>query len=119
LHNCLNCASELEVDRVRCAACGLEYTGRFSLPRLARLSSEQQALAERLLVAGGNLKEVALAEGVSYPTLRKRVDALIGALQALRESDEARSAKLLDDVESGRIKPEEAARLMKEMSGGR
>jgi hypothetical protein len=119
MHHCLNCQGQLAVERLRCPACALAYDGRFSLPRLARLAAEQQVLAERVLLAGGNLKEVALAEGVSYPTLRKRLDALIEGLQALRDEDEAAAARLLDEVEAKRMKPEEATRLMKEMGGGR
>lgn len=102
-----------------CSDCGLGFDGRFSTPRLARLSAEQQALAERILLTGGNLKEVALAEKVSYPTLRKRVDALIESLESLRESDREASRRLLEEVETGRARPEEAARLMREMNGGR
>ena len=119
MHHCLNCQQQLAIERLRCSACALGYEGRFSLPRLARLTAEQQQLAERLLLAGGNLKEVALAEGVSYPTLRKRLDALIEGLQALRDEDEAASSHLLGEVEAKRMKPEEATRLMKEMGGGR
>ena len=119
MQHCLNCQTSLVIERVRCPACALSYDGRFSLPRLARLTGEQQALAERLLLASGNLKEVALGEGVSYPTLRKRLDALIERLQTLRDEDQQAASRLLDEVEGKRMKPEEAARLMKEMGGGR
>jgi hypothetical protein len=119
MHHCLNCGGALGVARLTCQDCALGYEGRFSLPRLARLPGELHALAEQILLAGGNLKEVALAEGVSYPTLRKRVDVLIEALTSLRAADRTASEKLLDEVEAGRIHPEEATRLMKEMSGGR
>lgn len=118
MHHCLNCDGELRVERLTCPNCALGYEGEFSLPRLARLPTGLQALAERILLAGGNLKEVALAEGVSYPTLRKRVDGLIEALGELRAADQAAAARLFDEVEAGRVKPEEATRLMKEMSGG-
>jgi hypothetical protein len=75
-------------------------------------------LAERIVLAAGNLKEVAQAMGVSYPTLRKRLDAVIASLRELRKADESRAQALLDDVEGGRLAPEAAARLIKEMSGG-
>ena len=119
MHHCLNCSGEIEIERTSCRSCGLAYEGRFSLPRLARLPAEYHALAERILLAGGNLKEVAGVENVSYPTLRKRVDALIQALDSLRAADEARAEQWLEAVEAGRMTPDEAARRMKESSGGR
>lgn len=94
------------------------YEGTFCLPRLARLAPEHQRLAEQIVLAAGNLKEVARGMGVSYPTLRKRLDAAITALGALRKDDESRTQALLDDVEAGRLTPEAAARLIKEMHGG-
>jgi hypothetical protein len=119
MHQCPSCQSELTVERLRCPACGLHYGGTFALPRLARLTPEQQDLAERILLAAGNLKEVAAALEVSYPTLRKRLDAMITALAALREADAAETRRLLDAVEAGGLRAEEAARLIREMSGGR
>ena len=116
--NCPNCARQLEIARLRCTACGLSYEGSFSIPRLGRLAPEEQRLVEQIVLAGGNLKEVGRVLDVSYPTLRKRLDALILALRELRTEDEARAKALLDEVEAGRLAPEAAARLIKEMSGG-
>jgi hypothetical protein len=118
MHHCSTCHSDLEAERLRCSACGLAYEGRFGLPRLARLGPAEQDLAERVLLAAGNLKEVAAAIEVSYPTLRKRLDALILALHGLGEADEARTRALLDEVAAGTRSAEEAARLIKEMNGG-
>lgn len=118
MHHCPSCQGDLRVERLRCAACGLQYGGSFASPRLARLSAEQQDLAERVLLAAGNLKEVAAALEVSYPTLRKRLDALIAALAELRETDAAETGRLLAAVQAGRLRAEEAARLIREMNGG-
>jgi hypothetical protein len=115
---CSNCRGILESSRLRCKSCDLAYEGTFCLPRLARLPPEHQRLAERIVLAAGNLKEVAQAMGVSYPTLRKRLDVVIASLRELRKADESRAQALLDDVEGGRLAPEAAARLIKEMSGG-
>lgn len=118
MQHCGICHNALEAERLRCTACGLAYEGRFVLPRLARLGPAEQDLAERVLLAAGNLKEVAGAIEVSYPTLRKRLDALILRLRALREADQAGTRALLDEVEAGTRSVEEAARLIKEMNGG-
>ncbi len=118
MYQCVNCYNVLAAERLHCSACGLSYEGRFGLPRLARLGPAEQDLAERVLLAAGNLKEVARIIEISYPTLRKRLDALILRLGALRDADETRTLALLDEVEAGTRRAEEAARLIKEMNGG-
>jgi hypothetical protein len=96
----------------------MTYEGDISQARLARLTPEQQHLAEQILLASCNLKDVAQSLEVSYPTLRKRLDGLIAALRALKDADTAAAQKLLDQVEAGDLRPEEAARRIKEMNGG-
>ena len=117
MHQCINCQSSLSVATVHCDTCAISFTGSFELPRLARLSPAQQHLAEQLVLAAGNLKQMAAALEVSYPTLRKRLDDLVEAIHQLRLNDEARAATLLESVAHGDSTPETAARLIKEMSG--
>ena len=118
MHRCPQCSGTVEIRHLACAACGLGLEGRFRLPRLARLSPELQELVEQLVLAGTNLKDVALRLEVSYPTLRKRLDQLIEALRRLCEEDEAETRALLEEVQHGRMRAEEAARLIKELRGG-
>jgi hypothetical protein len=86
-------------------------------PRLGRLTPENADLAERLLLAAGNLTAVAAEIGISHPTARKRVDGLITELTALRDRDQEEADRILRDVEQGLMKPEEGARLIGEMNG--
>jgi hypothetical protein len=108
----------LNVTRVACQACGLTYEGAFQAPRLARLDGNNQHLIELVVLAAGNLKEVAAELEISYPTLRKRLEAVIDELRGLQRQDDATCQSLLDDVEAGRMAPEEASRLIKELQGG-
>lgn len=119
VNTCFQCHGPLEPIRLACERCRFEISGRFEMPRLARLSVEHQDLAERILMSGGNLKEVAEAVGVSYPTLRKRVDEMIEALGTLRMADQQKADAFLEAVENGNMRPEEAARRIGEMGGGR
>jgi hypothetical protein len=82
---CPGCASELVAKRLECAHCGTAVEGAFSLPLLARLTPAEQEFALNFLKCGGALKDLARVYGVSYPTVRNRLDALmarIGQLQA-------------------------------------
>lgn len=117
MQQCLNCQSSLTVAKLRCDTCSVTYAGDFSLPRLARLAPQQQHLAEQLVLAAGNLKLMAATLEISYPTLRKRLDELVDALGALRVQDDMQVSELLKSVETGALKPETAARLIKELNG--
>jgi hypothetical protein len=77
---CPICAGELAVTRLHCRSCGTSLEGDFNVGRFARLSREQFALLESFLRSKGNLKEMERELGISYPTVRARVDALLRAL---------------------------------------
>src|SRR6187401_1125642 len=77
---CPVCAKELSVTRLHCRSCGTSLEGDFSVGRFGRLSREQLALLESFLRSRGNLREMERELGISYPTVRGRVDALVRAL---------------------------------------
>lgn len=117
--SCPICNQSMTVTRLECAYCKVRLEGVFSLPRLARLDRDHLQLAEQLILAGGNLKELAEQLGTSYPTLRKRLDHLIDALLALKRSDERQTQVWLDAVEEGVMPAEEASRRIEELTFGR
>lgn len=84
---CPICSGELAVTRLHCRSCGTTLEGDFNVGRFARLSRDQFALLESFLRSRGNLKEMERELGISYPTVRARVDALIRAL-GLGDGDE-------------------------------
>jgi hypothetical protein len=77
---CPVCAGELEISRLHCGTCGTTIEGQFGVGRFGRLSHEQMALLESFLRSRGNLKEMERALGISYPTVRARVESLVQAL---------------------------------------
>ena len=84
---CPICSGELAVTRLHCRSCGTTLEGDFNVGRFARLSREQFALLESFLRSRGNLKEMERELGISYPTVRARVDLLLRAL-GLGDGDE-------------------------------
>lgn len=54
---------------------------------------------------------------LSYPTIRKQVDAMIEELVALRDQDNKTIEHVLVDVEKGKLKSEEGLRLIRELNG--
>ena len=77
---CPVCAGELAVTRLRCGACGTTIEGEFGVGRFARLTRDQTVLLESFLRSRGNLRDMERELGISYPTVRVRVEALVRAL---------------------------------------
>jgi hypothetical protein len=77
---CPVCAGELTITRLHCRSCGSALEGEFGVGRFGRLDRDQLALLESFLRSRGNLKEMERELGISYPTVRGRVDALVRAL---------------------------------------
>jgi len=117
MKHCLACQSSLTPTKLKCHECGVVYEGMFYFPRLMRLSADNMKLAEAFLLCGGNLKELSEQLGLSYPTLRKHVDAMIKDLAALREQDQHTIESILDDIDKGKLKSEKGLRLIREING--
>ena len=80
---CPSCGARLKVRRLACPACDTAVEGDFSLPLLARLDPGEQELIQ----SGGSLKELASRYGISYPTVRNRLDALIEKVNPLSQPE--------------------------------
>jgi hypothetical protein len=80
ISTCPVCSGELAVTRLHCRSCGTTLEGEFSVGRFGRLTREQLALLESFLRSRGNLRDMERELGISYPTVRGRVEALVRAL---------------------------------------
>ena len=77
---CPVCSGELTIARLHCRSCGTALEGEFGVGRFGRLDRDQMGLLESFLRSRGNLKEMERELGISYPTVRGKVDALIRSL---------------------------------------
>ena len=115
---CPACEGPLGVKVLFCPSCGTEVHGQFALNEFALLPKEHLDFLRLFVRARGNLKEVERILGVSYPTVRARLDALLKALGY--EAEEERGGERLEVLEAlrrGEITVEEAvARLKGERS---
>ncbi len=77
----------LVITEMQAVESGITIRGRFEVPRFARLSGEQARYLETFLKCRGMLNSVERELGISYPTARARLDAVLKALDlhAVRE----------------------------------
>ena len=103
---CPVCGGELMVTRLHCSACDTTIEGTFGAGRFARLGREQTLLLESFLRSRGNLRDMERELGISYPTVRARVEALVRALgfgpRDEAEATAAAAATAADDILAGR-----------------
>lgn len=84
-------------------------------PWLAHLADEDYQFIKRFILASGSLKELAAGYGVSYPTIRLRLDQLIERIRKLDASppSDAFDARVRLLVASGALTPELAKDLLR------
>ena len=95
---------------------GVELSGEFELPPLARLRYEDQVFVSEFVRNHGSLKDMEKAFGISYPTVKNRLNRIIEQLQlvtvetvvALQPEDD-----VLALLESGEISAAEAMERLK------
>ena len=75
--------------------------GDYLLPTLSRLGSEDQQFALAFILGSGSLKEMARLYGVSYPTVRNRLDELIARLNRIAETQKKEAADDAAGVRAG------------------
>ena len=111
--DCPYCGSPMHVTRMACGHCNCSVEAQFPMSRLGVLPVEHQKFIEMFVLAGGNLKEIAEQVGVSYPTIRSRLDKVIEALRAEIGKTRRVRGDVLDAVDPGKSNAEQAAKLIK------
>ncbi len=107
---CPSCGDRLVVVRMVCAGCGTEVTGEFDTCPVCSLEGESAELFRLFMDARGNLKEVQRKLGVSYPTVRQRIDRMFRELGGDRMPMEP--SEVLRMLREGTIDVERAERLL-------
>ena len=106
ISTCPVCASELAVTRLHCQSCGTTLEGDFTVGRFGRLSRDQLTLLESFLRSRGNLREMERELGISYPTVRSRVEALVRALGFGPRADADDADEATTEPAAGRTREE-------------
>ena len=114
---CPICNELLEVTRLHCRQCDTSIEGHFSLGRFYRLTPEQLLFVETFVRCEGKINRVEDELGISYPTVRNRLNEVIRALGYEVREEEALSTEqrrsILGQLAEGHISSEEAVKLLK------
>lgn len=120
--NCPSCGKPLTVTQLSCPSCSISVSGRFERGcKFCALDEEQRRLLDVFLSCRGVIRDMEKALGLSYPTVRSRIDALLTALSYAParpepEEVEVRRLEVIARLEAGEITAEEAVKLLEELA---
>jgi hypothetical protein len=102
----------LVVERVRLANKDIFIEGNFELPQLARLSLEDQVFIAAFVRTHGSIKEMEKVFGVSYPTIKSRLNRVAQMLEFVETDPVPSRAEILERLKRGEIGAQDAIREM-------
>ena len=98
----------LVIERVRIPEKDLAIEGLFELPQLARLNLEDQVFIIAFVRSHGSIKEMEQTFGVSYPTIKSRLNRIGNSLEFVDSNPTPSRAEILDRLQRGEIKAQDA-----------
>ena len=123
LLKCPSCEGNLTVTSLGCPECSINIDGEFALPQLLKLTRAQIDFIEVFIKNRGIIREVERELGISYPTVRARLDEVIQALgyssksapeDGIESAGAERRRIVLAELKAGKLTPEEALAQLNE-----
>lgn len=132
-NQCPSCGAQLIITECKCPACQLQMRGEFQPGQISALSDEAWTFIKVFLSARGNLTEVERVLGISYPTIRNKLDEINNVLNHTDAADELRRNQpggtleiaptsvedtrkdILQQVADGRLSPTAAVQKLREV----
>ena len=114
IHNCPVCGSGLRVTRLRCPSCNTVIEGDFQAERLLSLNAQQRSFVLSFLRNRGNIREMEKQLGISYPTVRSRMDDIIQAIDgaSATKTPPLTRKQILEMLAKGEITQEDAMAMI-------
>lgn len=114
---CPSCDGRLIITEVCCSDCRTGVRGGFELSEFSALPADEENFLRVFLAARGSVKEVGAQLGISYPTVKARLESLLNALGlgAMRAAVRQRRLEVLERLERGEIKAAEAVAQLRRL----
>jgi hypothetical protein len=110
--SCPICQSEIKVTEIRCRKCKSVIQGEFDLCKFCRLNDQQKYFVEVFIKNRGNIKEIERELGISYPTVRNKLDQVILVLGHKFETTAIDKKEVLEKLKKAEITKDEALKLL-------
>jgi len=114
---CPECHQPLRVGRMSCPACKVAVEGEFEVSALGKLALEDQVFVVAFVRHHGSIKKMESLFGVSYPTIKNRLNAISAALDRNFEAPSPNS-QVLEQLSRGELTVQEALERLSEPGQG-
>jgi hypothetical protein len=101
------------IERIKLAAREIAIEGSFAPPPLAGLTAEDQLFVTAFVRSHGSIKEMEALFGISYPTVKNRLNAISARLPFVDVNPPSPGRDVLDQLDKGEISVEEALKRLK------
>ena len=115
INKCPNCGDQMVITSYRCNWCYTEVSGEFEIDNFSKLDKEDKEFIELFLQKRGSIKDVGEEIGISYPTVRNRIDKIVAKLGGKIDKKSHR-LDILNMLDNGEISPEKAKELLEEIN---
>ncbi len=121
---CPVCGEKLSITKLGCHKCSTSIEGVFEPCEFCRLPEEELSFLKIFIKCRGSIKDVEKEMGISYPTVRGKLDSLIRSLgyevptkETEKENEEKKAARneILDKLSNGELTPKEATEKIKNL----
>ncbi|HBA61267.1 MAG TPA: hypothetical protein DCZ92_10720 [Elusimicrobia bacterium] len=118
-NKCPSCDGKLTITELCCSDCKTTIRGDYSLPIFSLLSQEEENFLRVFLAARGSIKEVERQLGISYPTVKAKLDAMLNrlGLGSLQAEAKKRRLEVVERLERGEITAAEAVAILRNFEG--
>jgi hypothetical protein len=106
---------KIAVERVRLTDTGTVVEGLWELPQLARLGAEDQVFVTAFVRSHGSIKEMERVFGVSYPTIKSRLNRIGESLDFVDTNPQPSRVEILERLRRGEITPDDAVKELEEL----
>lgn len=115
LGTCPVCDKKLNITRLTCNSCGTTMEGEFTQCKFCRLTSKQKNFIEVFIKNRGNIKEIEKEMGISYPTVRNKLENIIRDLgYKPQPTEQISKTEILKKLSDGEITAEQALNMINE-----
>ena len=101
------------IERVKISGRDIAIEGEFELPPLARLAMDDQVFVAMFVRCHGSIKEMERIFGVSYPSIKNRLNRIAGQLEVAKIDTVPDKSEVLRQLEEGEIDVNEALNRLK------
>lgn len=121
---CPICGEKLSITKLNCPRCTTTIEGHFEPCEFCRLPDEDLEFIKTFIKCRGNIKDVEKELGISYPTVRGKLDTVIRGLgyevpskELIKENENKTTARteILDQLSNGQITSKEATERIKNL----